>query len=199
MNSRLLFFFFLLFCSAVEAAAGERKPEAYEKALLACKEGASRREIDDALKVLDADDAQMIFELARHLQSEAPAAESFQGPYMEADPKTGKHVLHKPTIGDVALMLISWKIVALSPGKHHPITVIDLSNVKDWIAARGHLTLREMQQDAAQEGVAKAKKHHLEHHDEFSLADWNLFQANLQALKLGKPPRYSSWVTRDLE
>lgn len=191
MNSHSLFFFLHWFCSEEEAAE-ERKPEAYQKALLACKAGASRKEIDDALRILDADDAQVVFELGRHLESKAAAAAAFQG----TDPQTGKLVEHQPTIGEVALMLIQRKIEGLEPGKHHPINVVDGNNAKGWIDARQNLKLREMQRDAAQEGVVKAKKHHLSHPDEFSLADLNLYQANLQAVMAGKPPRYSSWVKR---
>lgn len=191
MNSHSLFFFLHWFCSEEEAAE-ERKPEAYRKAILACKEGASRQEIDAALRILDADDAQVIFELVRCLDSKAPAAAAFQG----TDPKTGKLVEHQPTIGEVALMLIQRKIEALEPGRQHPISVIDGKNAKGWIDARRQLTLREMQRDAAQEGVGKAQKHHLAHQDEFSRADVNLYQTNLQAIMAGKPPRYSSWVKR---
>lgn len=192
MNSHSLFFFLHWFCGEEAAAAEERKPEAYRKAILACKAGASRKEIDDALRILDADDAQVIFELVRCLDSKAPAAAAFQG----TDPQTGQMAVHKPTIGEVALMLIQRKIEALEPGRHHPISVIDGNNAKGWIDARRQLTLREMQRDAAQEGGGKAQKHHLEHHDEFSLADLNLYQANLQAVMAGKSPRYSSWVKR---
>ena len=96
--------------------------------------------------------------------------------------------LYVTQIGDVAVSLLRSKIEGDRSGRYYPFYVLDRTNIKQWLAARGGKSLIELRVDAAKQALEVVKKKRANSDSDDLIRMTSIFEKRIADIENGASP-----------
>lgn len=96
--------------------------------------------------------------------------------------------LYVTQIGDVAVSLLRSKIEGDRSGRYYPFYVLNRTNIKQWLAARGGKSLIELRVDAAKQALEVVKKKRANSDSDDLIRMTSIFEKRIADIENGASP-----------
>jgi hypothetical protein len=160
MKPRILILFVevcLIFSISIRAQSSQ-SDGSYESAIASLSENSEPAQVARAIAVLESAGTKAFPALLAHLNDRARASVVFQNKAIVRFDAKGNVFGHDPTIGEVCFDMIQGQVEGNWPKGYREFYVLSPKNVVSWWEARKTKPLKELQLEAAQESLTRARQ-----------------------------------------